>query len=262
MPRLTHRLAGLLATCAASLLLPACGGGTDGEEGKLYVGYYLEDPVNNPEDPEPGTLVAYLPAGDGNFQGLMPFSYAGCRDGIDVGVINGTRRGNTLDGQWAGSVDGVPVGGDYDGSYDALADQFSGTYTNSAGKVPVTGPGDCSYHVAAYGSWRLYGGTVATPSNFIAGSTGGTSPTWSWPSLGGTVFYLVRVLDEGCLLAGVANGNCLVGEGQTLLTRIAYPAEFDGASPLTAGRRYIVAVHAIDASTWQQVGFTTRLDRP
>lgn len=262
MRRSKQRLSGLLATCAAAILLAGCGGGTDGEEGRLYVGYYLEDLVNNPEDPEPGTLVAYLPAGDGSFQGLMPFSYAGCRDGIDVGVINGTRRGNTLDGAWAGSVDGVAVGGDYDGNYDALSDQFSGTYTNSAGKVPVSGPGDCQYHVAAYGSWRLYGGTVATPSNFIAGSTGGTSPTWSWPSLGGTVFYLVRVLDEGCLLAGVANGSCLVGEGQTLLTQIAYPAEFDGASPLQAGRRYIVAVHAIDASTWQQVGFTTRLDRP
>ncbi|WP_374676070.1 hypothetical protein [Ideonella sp.] len=251
----------------ATSLLAACGGGTDdgpgADAGRLYVGYYLEDAANNPEDPLPGTLVLRLPADDGAFEGLMPFSYVGCTAGADVGTVRGMRSASTLDGQWTGAVDGVAVGGSYAGGYDAATDEFSGQYTNANGKVPVTGPGDCRYAVAAYGTWRLFGGdTVAQPAHFVVGSDGGVSPTWSWPRMGLTAYYLVRVLDEDCLRRSVTDASCLIGEAQSLLPQVRYPADFPGASPLRAGGHYLVAVHAVDARDGTQLGFSTRHETP
>lgn len=245
-------------------LLAACGGSeADGEEGsKLYVGYYQEDPSSNPEDPMPGTLLVRLPADQGRFEGQMPFSYIGCVGGADIGTIDGTRSAASLDGHWGGAVDGVSVGGDYAGSYDTMTDQFSGSYTNRGGKVPISGANDCHYSVAAFGSWRLFGsGSVNTPTNFVIASTGGVTPTWSWQSLGSSVFYLVRVFDLDCLEATVTSSQCMMGEGQTLLTHLAYPAEFPSAKPLVAGKSYLVAAHAVNIDDWHQVGFSTRVDK-
>lgn len=248
-------------------LLAGCGGGSDDEvepeQGKLYYGYYQEDPLNNPEDPTPGTLVLNLPSAPGSFSGQMPFSYVGCIGGADIGTVTGQRTDTGMTGQWTGVVDNVPVGGAYVGSYDSANDQFSGTYTNAGGKVHVSGPNDCSHDIAANGTWKLYGGTVTTPSNFVVSSSGGVKPTWSWPSLGSTVYYLVRVFDQKCLAASVTSSECMMGEGQTLLNRIAYPNEFPDAKPLKDGGSYLVAVHAVNvADGWKQIGFTTRIDKP
>jgi hypothetical protein len=247
--------------------LAGCGGGSDGgqetDAGRLYVGYYLEDAANNPEDPMPGTLVLRLPEDDGAFEGLMPFSYIGCTAGADTGTVQGTRTAATLDGQWSGTVDGVAVGGSYTGSHDAGADEFSGQYTNANGKVPIAGADGCRYAVAAHGTWRLFGSeTVAQPASFVVGSTGGLSPVWSWPRLGLTAYYLVRVLDEDCLRRSVTQGSCLIGETQALLPQARYPEDFPQARPLRAGGHYLVAVHAVDARDGEQLGFSTRREAP
>lgn len=263
-----RRVAAGAIGATALALLAACGGSGDSEDvqpdqGKLYVGYYLEDPLNNPEDPMPGTLIVNLPSGPGTYSGQMPFSYVGCASGADVGTITGQRTDTDMTGQWTGVVDNVPAGGAYVGRYDNALDQFSGTYTNSGGKVHVTGPHDCAYDIASQGTWQLYGGTVTTPASFVVSSSGGVTPTWSWPSLGGTVFYLVRVFDEKCLAATVTSAECMMGEGRTMLNHIAYPADFPSAKSLKDGGQYLVAVHAIDlAAGWKQVGFTTRVDKP
>lgn len=256
--------AGALAVAAGlAALLSGCGGGEPPADGlKQYVGYYQEDAANNPEDPMPGTLIVNLPADTGAFEGLMPFSYIGCSGGADVGAVGGTRSASALNGSWSGTVDGVAVGGGYTGTYDGLTDQFSGSYTNAGGKVPISGPDDCHYSVAALGTWTLYGSTVSLPANFSLASTPGLAPTWSWPSLGGTVYYIVRVFDQACLAKTASNAACMMGEGQTLLTHIDYPAEFPQAKPLVAGGSYLLAVHAVDAANWHQVGFTTRVFKP
>lgn len=263
-----RRVAAGAIGATALAMLAACGGGSGSEDaepdqGKLYFGYYLEDSSNNPEDPMPGTLIVNLPSGPGAYSGQMPFSYIGCAGGADVGTITGQRTDTDMSGQWTGVVDNVPAGGAYVGRYDSVHDQFSGSYTNSGGKVHVSGANDCAYDIAARGTWQLYGGTVTTPSSFVVSSSGDVTPTWSWPSLGSTVFYLVRVFDEKCLAASVTSSECMMGEGKTMLNRIAYPAEFPSAKSLKDGGRYLVAVHAIDlAAGWKQVGFTTRIDKP
>ena len=264
----TRLLAAGALTAVAMALLSGCGGGSGSEEvepeqGKLYYGYYLEDPLNNPEDPTPGTLIVNLPDAPGAFSGQMPFSYVGCIDGADVGTITGQRTDAGMNGQWTGVVDNVPVGGAYIGRYTSATDQFDGTYTNAAGKVHVTGPNHCSHDIAANGTWRLFGDVVATPANFIVSSSGGVTPTWSWPSLGSAVYYIVRVFDQKCLAASVTSAQCMTGEAKTLENRIAYPKEFPEARSLKDDGAYLVAVHAVDVSGQsKQVGFSTRIERP
>ena len=259
----------LAAIVASAGLLSACGGGSDDhdssraeDEGKLYVGYYLEDPVNNPEDPTPGTLILRLPPDTGAFEGQMPFSYVGCMGGADIGTVNGTRSATSLTGSWAGTVDSVAVGGDYIGTYDAVHDEFSGTYKNSGGKVHVQA-GSCHHDIAALGTWKLFGsGTTSTPGDFVVASTGGLNPTWSWRSLGSTVFYLVRVFNQDCLNDSVTSAECMMGEAETAGTQVTYPSDFPDAKPLVAGTSYLVAVHAVNAADHQQIGFSTRVDKP
>lgn len=262
-----------IATAAAMVaagLLSACGGSGDGDrerdqaddDSKLYVGYYLEDPVNNPEDPTPGTMILRLPPDAGAFEGQMPFSYVGCMGGADIGTVNGTRSAAGLAGSWTGTVDSVAVGGDYNGSYEAAHDEFSGTYKNSGGKVHVEA-GSCHHDIAALGTWKLFGaGTTNTPSDFVVSSSGSTTPTWSWRSMGSTVFYLVRVFDQDCLNASVTSAECMMGEAETAGTQVAYPSAFPGAKSLVAGTSYLIAVHAVNAGDRQQVGFSTRVDKP
>ncbi|MEK8031076.1 hypothetical protein AACH06_09645 [Ideonella sp. DXS29W] len=262
---LSYTLGGALA---ATCMLSACGGGSgsddsDRQEGdKLYVGYYLEDPVNNPEDPTPGTMILRLPPDTGAFEGQMPFSYVGCMGGADVGTVKGTRSAAGLEGNWTGTVDNVAVGGNYTGTYDAAHDEFRGTYQNSGGKVHVQA-GDCHHDIAALGTWKLFGsGTTNTPSDFVVNSTGGVKPTWSWRSLGSTVFYLVRVFDQDCLNESVTSVECMMGEAETAGTQVAYPSAFPDAKPLVAGTSYLIAVHAVNVVDRQQVGFSTRVDKP
>jgi hypothetical protein len=58
--------------------------------GGLYIGYYHEDPISNPEDPVPGALYLSLPAGDSSFAGKMFFTYLGCQTS-SVGSISGAK---------------------------------------------------------------------------------------------------------------------------------------------------------------------------
>lgn len=216
-----------------------------GEE--LYIGYYAEDPVNNPEDPTAGLVAFLAPVGDGDFAGQMPFSYEGCVGGVDDGAISGTRSGGSLTGSWGGIVDGTAVGGDFTGTYDSNNDSFSGTYTNNDGKVHIT-TGSCDEYVAADGTWQVFASDTNQPSTFAPTVTATTTPHFSWPSLGSGVGYGVFVFDEDALDQGPSNPAAFMGESLTGGLSADYPTDFPQAKPLTAGGNYVAVVVGQDTS--------------
>src|ERR1700730_1147535 len=80
----------------------------------LYVGYYQEDPVDNPEDPTIGAVYLNLPKAGGAFSGNMFFTYVGCQH-TNVGTITGNLAGAHLQGTWTGTVDGTAQNGSFIG---------------------------------------------------------------------------------------------------------------------------------------------------
>lgn len=262
------------AALAAALLMASCGGGSDsdGEDAAsgdgatseqtqaaagLYVGYYAEDAASNPEDPTVGALLFSLPQADGAFSGQMPFSYAGCTAGIDTGVISGTRSGDTISGSWSGVLDeSASVGGTLEASYDAALGGFSGSFTNAAGKQAVA-VGNCSYYVAASGSFQVWNALTSQPASFALSVGAGTSPAFSWTSLGDGVVYTVRLFDDACVRATPGNVLCFLGEATTTALSAAYPAAFAGASALQAGTAYLAIATGQDGSSGAFKGFAS-----
>lgn len=252
-----------LAACGIGLLT-ACGGGgggggdereeIEGATGRLYIGWYEEDPTSNPEDPTVGALAFRVPDGAGSFQGLMPFSYTGCAAGVDVGAISGQRNGNTLDGRWTGSLDGITVGGSYTGSFDAATASFGGSFANTAGKQPIVVP-PCNYFMAPQGRFRVYDGLASEPAG-VALSFGNrsTAPTIGWSGLPAGALVALRLFDEACLEADPGADRCFVGEGFGNGNRLAYPAAFAGAQALAVGRSYIVVLTAQTQTTGTGAG--------
>jgi hypothetical protein len=228
---------------------PATGGGTGAGTSRLYIGWYAEDPANNPEDPTIGALLLRVPAADGGFAGQMPFSFVGCSAGVDTGSVSGSRTGTALAGQWAGALDLVTVGGAFQGQYNATADTWAGSYTNAAGKVAVGSSGGCHYAVAPSGSFKLYGNATADPADFVLTAGSGTTPTLSWTARSGAAAYGVRVFDWACLQADVTQAACFLGEAYTSGTSISYPAAFAGATALQAGREVLAIVTSQSASS-------------
>lgn len=235
--------AALLIGCA----LAACGGGgvsdLNNSDGSLFVGYYVEDADNNPEDPTIGALLLRLPSVDGSFAGQMPFSYAGCAAGSDVGAISGSRVGSSFAGGWTGTMDGSAVGGSFDLAADASGGTYSGHYTNAAGKQAIS-VGACSYYVAKQGKVKLFPADSSSPAEFVISVRNGVTPTLSWPSLGSAVLYSVRVFDEACLQVRPSDAACFKGEVATT----ALNAVLDASWGLTTGVRYRTVVTAQQVS--------------
>lgn len=268
---LIARMFGRVALLVTLAFIAACGQGGGGGGGssstsssgsggtpagsKLYYGYYVENPANNPEDPTTGGVFLRVPTSDGNFAGQMPFSFIGCTQGVDIGNVSGTRTGDSLTGNWNGTMDGTAVGGAFDGAYTAATDSFTGTYTNAAGKIQIS-VGACQYYVAENGTFKLFGTPTSEPSNFQAVATTGTTPTISWPSLGANVMYAVRVFDEDCLNNDPSDPACFKGETFTTGLTAAYPTAFAGASVLTAGKQYFVLVTGQDVTNGSFLGFS------
>ncbi len=254
------------ASPVLALSLAACGGGSsDGPasptgpgEARLYIGYYAEDPANNPEDPTIGALMFRVPGADGPFAGQMPFSFVGCSAGIDTGSIQGGRSGSQLDAQWSGVMDGtVPVGGSFSASYDDATDSYAGSYVNAGGKVAVSN-GPCQYHIAAGGSLRVWGSTTRQPSSFAAAATSSPTPTFTWSGLPSGTLATVRVFDAACVEVEPGDTTCFVGESVPTATgSITYPGAFPGATSLQAGTQYLVLITAQHPTTGAFVGFSS-----
>jgi len=251
---------------ALALALAACGGGSsDGPasptgpgEARLYIGYYAEDPTNNPEDPTIGALMFRVPGADGPFAGQMPFSFVGCSAGIDTGSIQGERSGSQLDAQWSGVMDGtVPVGGSFSASYDDATDSYAGSYVNAGGKVAVSN-GPCQYHIAASGSLRVWGSTTRQPSSFVAAATSNPTPTFTWSGLPSGTLATVRVFDAACVEADPGDATCFVGESVPTATgATSYPGAFPGATSLQAGTEYLALLTGQHPTSGSFVGFTS-----
>jgi hypothetical protein len=125
------------------------------ENSDLYFGYYVEDPVNNPEDPTPGALLLRLPKTDAAFSGALFFTFIGCQS-ESWGHIEGELKQGKLQGKWSGAVDDIPQDGTFQGKFDAQAAQYAGTYDNSKGKQYREIPNCITYHIAARGTWQMF----------------------------------------------------------------------------------------------------------
>ncbi len=259
----------LAALCA--LVLTGCGGGGGGDAGpgpsdapaaggpreaRLYVGYYAEDPADNPEDPTIGVVMFRVPGDDGPFAGQMPFSYVGCRAGTDTGTIAGTRSGRRIEGRWTGIMDErVTVGGSLEATYDAAADAFVGRFTNAQGKVPVI-DGPCRYAIAAGGSLQVWGDAARQPAGVSLAASGGVTPTFTWTGLPAGSLATVRVFDWACVQADPGNAACFVGESvPTTAGATGFPATFPSASALRPGAEYLVIVTGQAPATGAFAGY-------
>jgi len=147
-------VAGLFATS----LKIACAENTPeltDENSKLYLGYYVEDAANNPEDPTPGALLLRLPKTDAAFAGALYFTFVGCQS-ENWGHIEGRLDHGKLQGRWSGAVDDVPQRGTFLGQLDPRSGQYAGTYENAAGKQYREIPNCITYHIAARGTWQMF----------------------------------------------------------------------------------------------------------
>lgn len=252
-----RRRLGLLLV-AVALTIVGCGGGSgsggsSGSDpaaatppsasvapGGLYVGYYAEDSANNPEDPTIGVLHLALPAGDAAFGGSMYFTYVGCQTS-NVGTITGTRSGNSLTGNWSGTVDGLAQSGAYNGTYSAGSGAFSGTYTVAGGKQYRDLRPCIQYYIAANGSWELLPVSASVPTNFAVTEN---SHQLQWTNPATTAMTLVAVIDEAQALAGQASAT----RYQHLDIPPVQTFNVDTVVGLNVGTRYVVVVAAATAT--------------
>lgn len=259
----------VLLTMAVAVL-SACGGGNgdgsgngsgngnDGSSGGttpggLYVGYYLEDAANNPENPTAGAYYLQLPDGDAGFSGEMSFSYFGCQSS-NVGTVSGRKNGAVLTGNWTGTVDGTPVGGPYSGRYNPVDLSYSGTYSNTGGKVRVTVPNCIDYHVAALGTWEMFSVGAKTPSDFLIDVGGGNL---SWADVAGVSRWLTSVYDvaRASLGSNAVTRQALINAINGSAVEQSVPLSSLG---LTSGRDYVLAITAFNSS-YQRIGYTSLL---
>ncbi len=208
--------------------------------GGIYVGYYMEDPTTNPEDPMPGAFVLNLPSGDASFSGNMYFTYVGCQTS-NVGTVSGTKSGTALAGTWTGTLDGSPESGPYNGSYDA-GGFYHGVYSNSAGKQYKVVPGCIQYYIAPNGTWEMFPVESNMPSTFavtVAVTVAGSTASWTAPA--GAAYSLVYVIDPALLQAGA---NPVIWQG--VVGGSTSSSSF-GALGLTAGKEYIAVTMVFDS---------------
>lgn len=227
---------------------------------RLFIGYYAESAANNPEDPTVGPLFFRVPASDGAFSGVMPFTYLGCSGGVSLGTIAGMRSGSTLSGNWTGTLDGQAVSGGYSGSFAADGASVTGGFTSATGKQPIVAP-PCNYFLAASGSFRVFDGPAREPASVVLTvGAGTTQPGFTWTGVPAVATMAVRVFDEACLESASAGAACFLGEAFTTAAALAYPADFPGAKVLAPGGRYVAVLTAQSPSVGasaQLVGYAS-----
>lgn len=203
----------------------------------LYVGYYIESPLTNPEDPVPGALFLNIPTADGPFSGDMFFTYVGCQS-QNVGSISGQRQGNSLSGQWSGTVDGTSQSGSFNGARDPSG-AYIGSYLVSAGKqyIEVT---DCiEYFIAPNGAWALSPANETTPDDDLVQFADNQI---SWTQVAGAALVQCQLLDRD-------KASC--GDPGAILWQRATPAASGPldvpTSLLLGGTQYIASCSQFDS---------------
>jgi hypothetical protein len=204
--------------------------------GGAYIGFYMENPLTNPEDPVPGSLYLRLPAGNDAFSGDMFFTYVGCQSS-NVGNISGRKAAASLSGNWSGTVDGLAQRGTFTGSYDAANGYYTGTYTNAGGKQHRDLNPCIEYYIAPDGSWALFPIERNVPAGFEIRVTPNAV---RWTSRGQAEGSLVTIFDAAMLAA--PRGNAIVW--QTLVDSDAHMTSLRDVR-LASGKEYVVSVAVI-----------------
>lgn len=232
-------MAAVLGVLAAACGIAHSAEPTTPQAQALYVGYYQEDPLNNPEDPTMGTVYLNLPTQGGAFAGNMFFTYVGCQSS-NVGTISGTKAAEGLQGTWAGSTDGTEQHGEFAGRRVPGKDAYAGTYNVAGGKQHIV-VNDCiQYYVAAKGTFELFAAGKSEPASFAI-AVHGTTVSWLPPT--DAIMTLVSVIDPELARGGRANATVW----QTLVMRNQHAADLRGAR-LLSGHHYLASVGAVDQS--------------
>lgn len=247
-----------LSFCA----LAGCGGGADDSPAVplaaplvpapqgLYVGYYQEDRVNNPEDPATGAFVLGVPEMvTGSKTGVkLAMTYASCQTTTLLDVT-GSVGGNLYGGPWAGKVDGLEQKGSYLGSYDSVSGYFGGVYTNGNGKQLINIPACKQYYLAANGKWEVFPAEKNLPGSFAISIS---STMVSWNTLPAVTTALAYVLDPVLAQSGAANPvmSHQVLPGTTSSYSFA-------AAGLVSGKEYL-AVTSLSNSSGERVAFGSK----
>lgn len=119
---------------------------------EIFTGYYLEDPIANPEDPMMGTIHIVAPEGDGEFEAVMDFTIVGCQR-ESSGTVKGIKTDQVLRGKWTGETDGRLQSGNFDGVADETG--YAGTYNVDDGKQYIRVDGCIEYYVSPYGEFHV-----------------------------------------------------------------------------------------------------------
>ncbi len=215
--------------------------------GGLYVGYYAEDPVNNPEDPTYGAFQLRLPEGNAEFSGSMYFTYVGCQTS-NVGSISGVKSGLDIGGSITGDVDGLAQNGTYAGLYDPAALRYSGTYALEGGRQYRDLRPCIEYYIAANGTFEMFPPGASVPADFGVTVNGRTI---QWSSVAGaqqTLVYVLNAADTG------ASNPVLWQQLVSGTTATALPPSV----ALVAGTEYLAAV-AVASGTQQRLAFSSVL---
>lgn len=216
--------------------------------GGLYLGYYQEDALTNPEDPMPGAFVLELPKTDADFNGSMYFTYIGCQSS-NVGTVMGKKSGFKLEGTWSGTVDNTAQTGPYSGSYDPKTSSYKGVYSNAGGKQFINVKNCAKYYIAPKGTWEMLPVENNQPANFQIDLNGARA---SWNSFPKASLQLVYIVDPKIALSGTGNPVLM----QTILQASNKSLDLK-ALHLKTGDEYIIAV-LINDSHGFKIGFASK----
>jgi hypothetical protein len=235
-----HKLIASVGLCLLAVSTQAIAQGTaTAAPGGAYIGYYQENPVTNPEDPVPGSIYLRLPAADGAFSGDMFFTYVGCQSS-NLGNVSGRKSGNSLSGNWSGTVDDRAQRGTFTGSYDATSGFYTGRYTNAGGKQHRDLNPCIEYYIAPDGTWTLFLIERNDPLNFEIRVTPNAARWTRQPQAAGS---LVTIFDAAALAS--PQGNAIVW--QSFVDSDAPRASLSDLS-LVSGRAYVLSVVVIGVS--------------
>lgn len=168
----------------------------------LYIGYYLEDPIANPEDPLPGSLHLSIPKTDGNFAGELFFTYVGCQT-QNIGTVSGSKTGDTLNGLWSGNVDMTQQDGTFAGERDSNG-FYSGSYTVTKGKQFIDIDDCIEYFIAPFGTWYLFPVLEESSDDDLISVD---SEAIEWTPVANSVFtqcQLVELNQDNCAVAATS----------------------------------------------------------
>ncbi len=224
---------------------------TSAVPGGLYVGYYNEDPTNNPEDPTIGALYMRLPQGNSAFSGNMYFTYSGCQN-QNVGTITGNKNQLSLAANWSGTIDNLAQSGTMTGQFQPALGIYQGTYTNAGGKQFRDLSPCVVYYIAAFGAWELFpvGQTFSTGGASQAASVSGNTVSWQAPV--GTIACLVSAIDQLATQGG--GGNAIVWQQVVIGTTLSVAIP---TTALQSGRSYVASVACTASASLQRNYFSS-----